>query len=1153
MKKTTYLLLLFLSVLTLKTKAQTITFSGKNIPIQKLFNAIREQTGYTVFGNYSVLENVPNITIDAKDRALRQVLQDVLSKNGLSYSIEGKMIVLTENKNNSTEERIAITGRVIDDDRQPLEGTTVHNVMADNISTQTDKDGKFTIKVKKGDVLAFYFVGYSPYNYNVQSTNNLGDVILHPDSHTLNETVVIGYGTAQKKDLTGSVATIGGKTIQDVPFVTVDNALAGKAAGVEVSKSDGTPGGAVRIRIRGTSSLLGGNDPLYVIDGVPVIVQSNFIDPGYGVSSPAGNDVSASGGSSAALSTSYVNGLNSLNGLNPDDIESISILKDASSSAIYGSKAANGVVIITTKRGKTDMKPQFSANYYTTISVPKRLHVLNASQYRDIVTEAAQNSFDARTAANGPIPNAVTQILNNPDSYFGTSNTNYVNAVTQSPISHNAEISVQGGGRNSKYFSSLSYNTTPGAIKESDFQRVSGKINLENNFGSKFTFITNVIMGYSQQNLTSGAYAQALRARPDWSPYDADGNYTNFSIMQLHSYSSSGFQNPLAVLTAINTSKTFSLLGSLSGNYDITPYLRFKSTVSLNRQAYNQRSFIPSYLSAINLTGVSTSENTALGNNSNSTFTNWFLENTLTFNRKLDKNNLLNLLVGQSYETRKLSTFSATGAGYPNDNTLTSLSSATTPLLVKGDDPSKPQSYLVSFYLRANYTLLDKYLFTFTGRTDGSSKFGTNNKWGYFPSGAFAWRLSNEKFLSNVKWLSDLKLRTSYGSTGNQNIGDQMYRTLYTAASYGGTSALIPTQLGNAGIKWETTKEFDAGTDIGLFNNRLQVTFDYYDKRTDGALLSTPIAPSSSYTTFLNNSVGIKNTGYELSVNGTIIESKNFTWSGSFNISWNKSVVTKINPDASLGQLGNYTGLETGNTTIIEGQPLGLITGRKFVGLIKTQEQLTAYKAALGTRGNSSFPYLGIGDPMYVLDAPASYGSYPDGNQIIGHGAPKYYGGFSQNLNYKGFGVQLYFTYSYGGQLLWGDHISSVQMQGQSNANISILDRYNSNNTSSNAPRLLYGDDASYSKSSMDVFSSSFLKLRTIVFNYDFGKRNWVKKAGLQNISAFCTATNLFTITKYPGNDPETSNDPYSSIGGYFDVSNYPVIKTVSVGLKATF
>ncbi|QES90229.1 SusC/RagA family TonB-linked outer membrane protein [Rhizosphaericola mali] len=1155
MKKTTFYLLLFIfSTLALKSYAQKITFAGTNIPVQKFFNAVREQTGYTVFGNYSLLENFPSITVDVKDKPLNEALKDILAKNNLTYSIEGKMIVLTEinNQKNQENHQVGIfSGMVVDEDGKPVEGASVMNMMNSdrkNNDVVTDAHGSFTIQAKKGDMLNVYYVGYKIYKFSIFSMTYEPSFQLTPTNKTLEETVVIGYGTARKKDLTGSVAVVDPNSFKDLPLLTVDNALAGKAAGVEVTKSDGTPGGAVRIRIRGSSSLLGGNDPLYVIDGIPIQPQSNFINPGYDVSTPSGNYAASVGGSATGMSTGIVNGVNSLNGLNPDDIESMTVLKDASATAIYGSKAANGVVIITTKRGRKNSKPSISFNYYTTLTTPKLPHLLNADQYKELVTEAAQNSYDARKAAGYSITTNIDEILNNPDNYFGNNNTNWLHEITHNTLSHNAELSVQGGGENSRYYSSISYNSTPGAIKGSSFDRIAGKINLENNISSKFSVNTNLLLGYSQQNITNGAFSQAIAARPDWSPYDAAGNFVNFSTMGA---TYDGFLNPVAMLKSINSNKTLTLLGSLGLSYRFTNDLLFKSVVSLDRQSYNQRTFTPSFLSTGGYVGAG-GTTTAIGSNGNSTRTNWFIENTMSYVKSFKNKSDLNILVGQSYQTTKNSFFSATASGYPDNYNLTSLSSAVTPLYVKGDDPLKPQSYLLSFYLRSNYSLMDKYIFTFTGRTDGSSKFGTNNKWGYFPSGAFAWRISNENFLKNVTWIEDIKLRASYGLTGNQNIGDQMYRTLYSPYNYGGQSALVPTQLGNDGIKWESSKQFDGGADVSMFKGRLQLMVDYYDKRNNGALLSLPVAPSTSFSSLLSNAVGIKNRGWELSVNGDILKSKNFTWSGSWNISWNKSLVTKLDADASLGQLGNLTGVETGNTTLIKGQPIGLITGSRVTGIIKTQDELNAYKEKLGWIGDVLYPFLGIGDPMFSL---TETGGFTDINrsEIIAHGAPKYYGGFSQSLSYKNISLQAYFTYSYGGQLLWADHVASVEFVGQSNANVAILGRYNANNTNSNQPRLLYGNDGIYSKTNLDVFSSSYLKLRTLSVNYNFSNTSWSKKMGIKGLSAYLSAMNLFTITKYPGNDPETSNDPYSAAGGYFDISNYPSVKTYSVGIKASF
>ena len=730
-------------------------------------------------------------------------------------------------------------------------------------------------------------------------------------------------------------------------------------------------------------------------------------------------------------------------------------------------------------------------------------------------------------------------------------NTDWLGLVTRNTYSNNADLSVQGGGSSSRYYTSISYNSTPGVVKGTDYQRVSGKLNIENEIGSHFKFITNINLGYVNQNITNGAYGQALRARPDYAPYDSTGNFTSFAKVGA---SYLGFQNPLAQITAINNSKTLSLLGSISGLYDFNSNLQFKSSVSLNMQNYRQRNYTPSYLSIGSFYG-NVNNNGGIGGNSNSELNNWFFENTLTYNNVFKQKHALNVLFGTSYETRKSSFFSATATGYPNDNVLNNLSSATTPLLSKGDNPAKPQSYLLSFYARANYTYLDKYLFTFTGRADGSSKFGPNNKFGYFPSGAIAWRISKENFLKNSPWIDDIKIRGSYGLTGTQNIGDQMHRTLYSPYSYAGTSALIPTQLGNPGIKWETTKETDAGLDFSFFGNRLQGTMDYYHKKTNGVLLSLPVAPSSSYSSLLNNIADIKNTGYELSVQGDIIRSKNFRWKASVNVTWPKSLVTKLSANADLGQIGDLTGLEDGNTSLIEGKPLGLINGLKITGIIRNQKELDDYKAQLGGWANIIFGALSIGDPMFLLDTAvrAGLGHYPLFNQIIGHGAPKYYGGFTQEFTYKNFGLAFYFTFSHGGQLMWGDNVSSLTFVGTSNANAVMLNRWTPENPNSNQPRLVWKDQALMYNTSLSIFNSSYLKLRTLTLNYRFNKSGWMKRAGIINISIFGSATNVFTITKYPGNDPETSDDPYSVGGGYFDVSNFPPVRSFSLGLKVGF
>jgi TonB-linked SusC/RagA family outer membrane protein len=1124
-----------------------ITLKEKSAPLEKVLSDIEKQTKYVFLYDPDVIKPI-HITISIKNATLEQTLNQLFKDLPIQYTLVDNNVLLKTKLTTNTQHTpdIIIHGKVIDSVGQPLPGVTVFN-KRERKATATDTSGAYTLKAAKGDLLRFSFVGYKDRDIIV-GDQPLINAILEINSSSADQVVVIGYGSSKRKDLTGAVSVVDIQDFSTTPYNTLDNALAGKAAGVEVTKTDGTPGGMSRIRIRGTSSLLGSNDPLYVIDGIPVQVRNNFINPGFYPGSPAANISLNLFGTGFALQIAFVNGLNNLGGVNPDDIASITVLKDASSTAIYGSKAANGVVIITTKTGNVNSLPRVAVNYYTTVnSTYKTPKLLNVSQYKTLLTEAAQNAF-AEDSALGDLTFAPTNILDSP-AYFGTANTNWIKTVTHATISNNVGLSVSGGGQASRYFSSVAYSNTPGVLDGTGFRRVSGNLNLETQIGSKLKITTNLLAGFANQDIANGVYMQALLARPDLAPRDAMGNFTDFSIQ---AGSSLGFLNPSALLTATDNARTLSLLGSFSAGYTLFNDLRFKSTVSLNMQNYNQRNYLPGYIPVTAALGYVTSTN-GIGANANSRFADWFLENTLTYTKELGRHSL-NAVIGQSYETTKYSYFSATASGYPNNTTLTGLSSASTALSVAGEDPRGPQSYLLSFYARGNYSYLDKYLFTFTGRADGSSKFGPANKYGYFPSSAIAWRVSRENFLKDIGWISDIKLRGSYGLIGNQNIGDQMYRTLYSPAAYAGTSALVPTQLGNQGIKWESTKEGDAGFDVALFTGRLNATFDYYNRKTSGDLLWLPVAASSSYTSLLENAVGLRNRGFEASVGGDIIHSRRFKWAASINVTWNNSLVTKLDPRADLTQIISPTGLEQvavpaiqypGNTILAQGKPLGLLAVIKVTGLIRTQAQLDAYDRQLGYWASITPPQ--IGDPMYQLDSTGS----PVPNAFIINCAPKYFGGMSQEFSFKQFDLQCYFTFSHGGHLFWVEHVATEEFLVTANAGRSMLNLYTLTNTSSNVPRLSLNDQ--YQASNLDVFGSSYFKLRSLTLSYRFDKRGWMKKAAITNAQVFVSATNVFTLTKYPGGDPETSDDPYSVNNGYIDASNYPATRTFSLGLKATF
>lgn len=1035
-----------------------------------------------------------------------------------------------------------VSGVILDEKGLPLPGVTIH-IKGSTRATRTNDAGKYTIEAEKGAIIEFTFIGFKKKEVTVGASKTI-NVVMVEEVAALDQVVVVGYGTTKRKDLTGSIATIDTKELKDVPHVTLDNALAGKAAGVQVTKVDGAPGSAVRIRVRGGTSLMGGNDPLYVIDGIPVTVRNDFIGGGPEVVNPVENNVGGANMNSG-ISGAFLRGLNSMAGLNLEDVESIDVLKDASATAIYGSKAANGVVIITTKKGTREMKPQLDLHYYGAYSQARQPELLNADEYKMLLKESAQNLINIKNAAGQPLPpsNKAYQIVNDP-AFFGNSNTNWMDQVLQNTFSQNLDLSLKGGGNSSRYYTSLSYMNSPGVVINTGFKRVAGKISLDCDVSNRFRIMSNLDYGFTHNDITNGVYSQAYRARPDWAPYDENGAYTNFGAVGA---TYEGMQNPVALSKATNRSKDILLLGSLSAEYDILPSLKFKSTASLNMNIYRQQQYIPSFVDVAGYFGNEAS----LGRRSEGSRENqtWYFENTLTWIKEFNNAHRLNLLAGTSWEQNNSEFFMVDAKGFPDDYALNNLSSAVIPVATAGSDPAS-RSSLLSFYLRANYSYRDKYLLTFTGRADGSSKFGPENQFGFFPSGAVAWRVSEENFLKNVTWIDEIKLRASTGLTGTQNIGDHMWRTLYTPTNYAGAPAVIPTQLGDAGIHWESTLQSDLGLEYSFFKGRLGGGVSLYTKTTDGLLLNVGTAPSSSYTGYTTNFATIRNKGLEFEIKGGIIKSKNFSWTSAFNISRNVSKLTDVNVDLfenpAQPEDPNFGVYIMGNSVVKKGEPLGLLYGYKTKGILRSQADVEAYKAKLSPLYlQYFFQGVGVGDIQYELTENGA-----PKRDVIGSAAPKFFGGFNNTFSYKNLSLSTLFTFSYGNQLIYGDDNNDMKFDNAANRGKRMLGRYTPENPNADRPRLIYQRFTPVSD--MNVFDASYIKLKSVTLSYNL-PAGLLLKIGLKNASVYASGYNLFTITSYPGNDPETTNDPYSTIGGYVDVSNYAPVKTYTLGVRVGF
>ncbi len=1143
MRLTTLLLIATIMQVSAISYGQRINLSEKNAPIKTVLDKIRKQSGVNFLFPSANLKSAKPVTIEVKNGILKEVLEEIFEDQPFEYSVDKNSVVVSRKKPSFLDRlkdvftAVDIRGRVLDEEGKPMPGVSVREKGNGKNAVVTNQQGFFSINVPENATLVFSYVGFTTKELAARQNMVLS---LQLSQNRLEETVVVGYGVTKRKDLTGSVSSVKTSEIKDVPFMSVDDALSGKASGVQVIKADGSPGGAVRIRIRGGASLLGTNDPLYVIDGIPTVVSNNFINAQSDIVNPieAANYGEEFNNSVAG---SFGRGLNNLAGLNISDIESIDILKDASATAIYGSKAANGVVIITTKKGKKNTRPQLNVNYYAGINKPIKEQVMNAEQYKSTLKEAATNYINERTRLNMSLTtSAALQALSimNDASFFGNYDTDWLDLILRTGFSQNADIAVNGGGAASRYYTSLNYTKQNGTIIGTDFNRISGKINLDNEISSKFRVITNLNYGFTQTNVTDGAYGQALTAPPTFAPFNEDGSYGKLGALN-SDYR--GYQNPLALTTVTNHAKDYTLMGSLSAEYDILKDLKFKSTISVNHSAYNQLNYTPSYVEIGGFYGRENSQG-GLGSQSNSSSLSTFIENTLTWNKEFTEDHRLNVLAGTSWEQNKMDFFSATGRGFPDDSYLNNLSSAGTAVSVRGANPAS-QNSLLSFYLRANYVFRDKYLLTFTGRSDASSKFSPDNQVGYFPSGAIGWRIAQENFLKDVSWIDEIKIRASAGRTGTQNIGDHLWRTLYSPDSYAGSNALIPTQLGNQNIKWESTTQQDLGLDFSFFKGRFGGTFGYYNKVTDGALLNLTPAPSSAYTSVIYNIAKIRNRGLELDLHADFIRTEKFSWNGSVNISRNISKVLNID-GGPFSNPNDRNALNLGTSIVQEGEPLGLLYGRVSAGILKTQEQVEAYK--------QSFPYyiyfqplVNVGDLSYVIDETGLWKQ-----DIIGRAAPKFFGGYTNIFSYDRLSLTALFTFSYGGQLMYQKDVADMNVTSLPNRGVRVLDHYSADNPDSRRPRYMFAETSFLTND--NVYSSSYLKLKSLSLSYALPAK-LAQKLKITSLSIYGTGTNIFTITKYPGPDPEVSDDPGSVIGGGRDASTYPTVKSYTFGIRLGF
>lgn len=1019
----------------------------------------------------------------------------------------------------------AVKGVVKDDKGQPVAGASV-KVKGTNTGTATGVSGEFTLQVSgTNPVLVFTLIGFTTKEVAVGNQATL-NVALVPESTSLNEVVVVGYGTTRKSDLTGAVGQVKAEQLQERPAASLNQALTGRISGVQVNTNSGRPGGRANVRIRGFSSINSSNNPLYVIDGVQL---------------PVGNQAQSS---------------QAIDYINPNDIVSVEVLKDASSTAIYGSRGANGVILITTKRGQTgEGVVSYNADFSVPTVGPNFPRALNAREFLAVEDLAYTNmeKFDPDGWAAGRYVSRNPALARTDPRLFDASgnplyDTNWLEEATQHKLSQNHQLGFSGGNDRTTYSFSVGYRDDQGLLKTSYLNRYSGRFTIDDQI-KKWLKVGGTLSYINQkENIVDQSDAvprQIVEDFPFLPVRYADGT---FADNRDYPNAEGSFSSVHRLEDTQYILATQTTLGSLYSNITFMPGLDMRTIIGTNIISQENDEYVSRTLN------IGSQGNAAVRNRTEAF---WSIENYLTYNKKFGQNHSVTGLLGVSWQETNFNDMSSTVSRFSTDyfqfNNLGA--GALNPQVGSG----RSRQALNSYFGRVNYALKDKYLFTATGRADGSSKFGDNNKFAFFPSAALAWRISEEPFLKGNRVISNLKLRTSYGVTGNSEIPpysslsllSSNYTTIFNNERIVGTGI---NRLPNPDLKWEKTTQNDVGLELGLFGGRISLEADVYYRKTTDMLLDAPVPRTSGYATIRKNIGSLRNRGLELALNTININSDNFSWNTNFNISMNKSKILSLATPADIFGVGgpNFTN----PTNIIRvGEEAGSFWGLTRLGTWSEAEAAEAAKFVSYRNGNKILP----GDIKY-LDVNGDYAINDADRSIIGNGSPNAWGALSNTFKYKNVDLIVELQYSYGNDVLDMTLHSSEDRQALANSYATVLNAWTPQNQ--NTPIAQIRDTRAGYVTNVDshwIKDGSFIRGRNLLLGYTFpGAVS--QKLHVNKLRFYVSAQNLFLITsKELNGDPETT-----PTGGYAGDGNnvfsqgmnwhsYPKPSIFMLGLNASF
>ena len=937
----------------------------------------------------------------------------------------------------------SVTGKVTStEDGTALPGVNVV-VKGTTNGTVTDAEGNFRISIpSSGGSLVFSFIGLSTSEVEIGDRTTV-DVSLSQDVQQLSEVVVTGYGTQDRKTLTSSITSVSAKDIAGVPMASPDQMLQGRAVGVQVSSASGTPGGGVSVRIRGSTSINASSDPLYVVDGIPV-VSSNLSAVGLG----------------GQLT-------NPIADLNPADIESLEILKDASATAIYGARAANGVVLITTKRGK-NQKPKIEVNTYAGVqSLWRKPSVVDGPTFERLINESRVN-------------NGQSQLYPNPDAAL---NTDWMGQIFQEAPMNNVDLSVSGGSDKVKYMTSFNYFKQDGINKPSVFDRKTGRINLDYSATDKLRIGTSILYSRNFRNRVRndnnifGAIGAAYFLPTNQPIFNPDGSYLKFSI----------FENPVAAVNEVDIGMvTNRVLANVYGEYEIAEGLLFRSTFSVDYNNVKEDRFDNSKLNTGSATNGDASSIVTIDDN-------WIWENVLSYQKKFGEHNF-NSLVGYSMQENYFERTQANGQQFPSDEFRRIASAA-----VQTSSSSATGWGITGIFARLNYDYKGKYLATVNVRRDASSRFGTANQAATFPSFALGWNVKKEGFMNNVSFISTLKPRLSWGITGNQNgIGDfQSFGLWGGGANYTDFPGTAPLQLANPNLKWETTAQTNIGLDVSFMNDRWKLTFDYYDKQTKDLLLAVPVPRSTGFNELVQNFGEMENKGFELGIGGVLVNKGDLFIDISFNVSQNRNLIKKL--AAPFNQFTRDV------IRLEQGVPLSSFWLHDQIR-VDPETGLSIYRTVNGEAAVNSTDFNAGRDRF-----------------IVGNAQPDFFGGFNSNVRYKGFDFNMFWQFTLGNdQLNWVRFFQEHGGTRNTGYVKSQLDAWKNPGDITDIPRQLAVNYRGDLRPSRFLEDGSYMRLKNITLGYTLNSEI-TRKIGVTRVRVYISSQNLLTFTNYTGLDPEVN------------------------------